>query len=348
MAALARWSGPEVWTGAELADDPDWAVSLSAGEVAELEEAVAATMRAGLPIERVTREDFPLPGLGPRVDGLLAEIVDGRGFVLIRGLPVETWSREQSVRAYWGIGCRLGEAVSQNAMGHLVGHVRDLRAPDRPERRLYQTSRPLPFHSDSCDIVGLLCLSAGKAGGESLIASAAAVHNHLLDTDPEALAVLCGTFHCDRYGEIPAGKTASYPVSIFNRMGRYLTCCGMDPDIRSAQRLPEVPRLTAAQHAALDAMQAAAGRLSLAMTLRPGDVQFVHNHTVLHARAAFEDHDEPERRRHLLRLWLSARQGRPLPGFLAERWGTIAVGARRGGIVVPGQRTSVPLAPGAP
>ena len=95
-------------------------------------------------------------------------------------------------------------------------------------------------------------------------------------------------------------------------------------------------------------VQAGGGTAEVGQLGCPGDVQFVHNHTVLHARAAFEDHDEPERRRHLLRLWLSARQGRPLPGFLAERWGTIAVGARRGGIVVPGQRTSVPLAPGAP
>ena len=221
----------------------------------------------------------------------------------------------------------------------------DLRGQEQPGRRVYQTTQRQPFHSDSCDIVGLLCLRPAKSGGLSSIASAASAHNHLLEHHPQHLRTLYGRFHCDRFGEVPAGKDAAYPVSIFDRYGDYLTCCGMDPDIRSAQRLPRVPRLTAAQQAALDTMQEVAQDLGFGMALWPGDIQLLHNHTVLHARTDFEDHPEPEKRRHLLRLWLSARSGRPLPEFLAERWGTVSVGAIRGGILVPGATPCVPLAP---
>lgn len=343
MNAIASRSGPEVWTGDDLRCDQSWSVALTPTHLAEIEAAVQAS--AAIPVEAIAQIDFPLPSLGPVLEDVLHQLIDGRGMVRLRGLPVAAWPREKSIRAYWGLGTWLGDAVSQNAAGHLIGHVADLRQPDRPERRLYQTNKALSFHTDSCDLVGLLCLQTGRAGGDSLVASSAAVHNRLLQTDPAALAVLHETFHCDRYGEIPAGKDASYVVRVFNPMGRHLTCCGMDPDIRSAQRLPEVPRLTRAQLDALDALQAAALAVALPMTLASGDIQLLHNHVALHARAAFEDYDEPHRRRHLLRLWLSARNGRPLPEFLAERWGNIAVGQKRGGIVVPGQKTSVPLAP---
>ncbi len=345
MTDLAPWSGAGLWTGAELVHDSTFITTLNDQQVAEIEAAVEQTKARGLAIEEISSADFPLPGLGMVLQDLLDELLNGRGFALIRGLPVERLSRDNVARAYWGIGTWLGDAVSQNAEGHLLGHVTDLRAQEVPGRRVYQTTQRLPFHSDSCDIVGLLCLRPAKSGGLSSIASAASVHNHLLEHHRRHLRSLYGWFHCDRFGEAPAGKDASYPVRIFNRCGGYLTCCGMDPDIRSAQRLPRVPRLTAAQQAALDTMQKVAQDLGFDMDLRPGDIQLLHNHTVLHARTDFEDHPESEKRRHFLRLWLSARSGRPLPAFLAERWGTVTVGAIRGGILVPGATPCVPPAP---
>lgn len=345
MTDLLPWSGPGLWTGAELVHDSTLITTLSDQHVVEIDAAVEQTKARGLAIEDISQTDFPLPEFGMVLQDLLDELLNGRGFALIRGLPVERLSRDSVARAYWGIGTWLGDAVSQNAEGHLLGHVTDLRVQEQPGRRVYQTTQRQPFHSDSCDIVGLLCLRPAKSGGLSSIASAASVHNHLLEHHPQHLRTLYGTFHCDRFGEVPAGKDATYPVSIFDRYGGYLTCCGMDPDIRSAQRLPQVPRLTAAQQAALDTMQEVAQDLGFGMALRPGDIQLLHNHTVLHARTDFEDHPEPEKRRHLLRLWLSARSGRPLPGFLAERWGTVSVGAIRGGILVPGATPCVPLAP---
>ncbi len=328
-----------------MARNPDWQLRLTGGQAEELRRAVRHTRAQGLPIMSIGREDFPLAGLGPALEALRAEVLEGRGFALIRGVPVDEDDPELAARAFWGIGCWLGDAVAQNARGHLLGHVTDLRLEARADQRIYQTTQALPYHSDSCDIVGLLCLRTTRPGGESRIASAGMVHNRLLERDPALLETLYGRFHCDRWGEVPEGKEATYGVRIFSRYGAYLTCCGMHPDILSAQRLEAVPRLTARQREALERMQETAEELSLAVDLRPGDLQVLHNHTILHARGAYRDHGDPARRRHLLRLWLSARDGRPLPDFFAERWGAIEVGSVRGGIIAPNTRHSAPLRP---
>ena len=338
-------AGPEVWTGAEMAARRDWVYDLSAAEVAELERAVAATQDRDLTIIDIGRDDFPLPALGPRLARVQDEVVNGRGFVLFRGIDPSRYGRERTARLYWGIGRHLGDPVSQNHKGHLLGHVRDLDLPDTPGRRPYQTTIGLHFHTDSCDIVGLMCLHPARSGGESAIASAGAVYNRLLETAPELVEALCGTFHADRMEEVPEGKAPWYLVSFFNFLGGRMTSVQLHHDIDSAQRFPEVPRLTALQRRAMKALQTHSRDLSLGMDFRPGDMQFLHNHTVLHARTAFEDFPEPERKRHLLRLWLSAPNGRPLPAFYRERWGSIGVGTVRGGIVVPGMRPTVPLEP---
>lgn len=345
-AVLEAFAGPGVWSGEDMARHPDWKLRLTDAQAEELRRAVRDTRERGLPIMSIGRENFPLAELGPALGVLRADVLEGRGFGLIRGVPVDDDDPELAARAFWGIGCWLGEAVSQNAQGHLLGHVTDLRHEAREDQRIYQTARALPYHSDSCDLVGLLCLRTTGSGGESRIASAAMVHNRLLERDPALLETLYGPFHCDRWGEIPKGKAATYRARVFSRYGAYLTCCGMHPDILSAQRLDAVPRLTARQSEALERMQETAEELSLMMDLQPGDLQVLHNHTILHARGAYRDHGNPARRRHLLRLWLSAHDGRPLPDFFAERWGKIEVGSVRGGIIAPNTRHSAPVRPG--
>lgn len=233
----------------------------------------------------------------------------------------EEWEDEDLIRAYWGIGTWIGDAVSQNAKAHLLGHVIDQRTSPSSGTRIYQTNQAQPFHSDSCDIVGLLCLRQAKKGGASSVASSAAIYNAISAADKQALDSLCGEFYCDRYGEIPDGCEPYYTVRIFNEIARQLVCCGMDPDIRSAERLDEVAPLTPAQVHALDLFQETANSLALRMKLKRGDIQFVNNLIVVHAREQFEDYAELDKRRYLVRLWLSSPMGRALPEFLVERWG---------------------------
>ncbi len=342
-----HWNGPYVWSNKSFTTDNDWIVYLNDQEIKEIKKAVAISTQSDKPIGQLTQDDFAFEQFGERLLHFKEDLLNGKGFTLLRGLPANDWSNEELIRAYWGIGTWIGDAVSQNAKAHLLGHVIDQRSVTSGTTRIYQTNQAQPFHSDSCDIVGLLCLRTAKQGGESAIASSAAIHNHLLDNDPDSLSQLYNEFQCDRYGEIPKGKRPFYAVNVFNNIDKKLVCCGMDPDIRSAQRLDEVQALTEAQLRALNSFQRAAKSLCLRMSLQRGDVQLVNNLIAVHAREAFIDYDNIDKRRYLIRLWLSAEDGRRLPDFLAERWGNIAVGSIRGGIKVPGAVPAVHLNPDA-
>lgn len=344
MTAIEPAQGPAVWRGPDYRSDTRWIFRLDEGDIAELLAAVRNLPRDDADLRKTDRSDFPLPELGPRLTALQREIVEGRGFVLIKGIPLERFHAFEAAALYWGIGLYFGVPVSQNADGHLLGHVKDAGyAPGDPRRRGYQTPEALRHHTDSCDIVGLMCLRGAKSGGLSSITSAGAVHNAMLQARPDLLEVLYRPFHISRIGEVPAGKQRAYTIPIFNRFGGCLTSIYPARDLRMAQHEPGIPPLTAAQEAALALLDEYAETFSLKMDIEPGDIQFLHNHTILHGRTEYEDFAEPERRRHMLRLWLSAPNGRPLPPAFAERYGTVEQGAVRGGILCPGTELSTPL-----
>jgi hypothetical protein len=338
--------GPSAWIGAELAKRPEaWTYHLATGDLSEIEAAVQACR--GRDIATITRADFPLPTFGPVLERLRDEILNGRGFVLIRGLPVEGRPIAESATAYWGIGTHIGNARSQNAKGHVLGHVRDLGlATTDPNVRTYQTTERQHFHTDSCDIVGLLCLKTAKEGGLSSLVSSNTIYNVMATKHPGLARRLFEPFATDRRGEVPEGKKPWFDMPVFNDHAGYLSAIYSRTYVRSAQRLPEARRLTDEDLAALDCFDTLAEdkELRLDITFQPGDIQFVHNHTLLHDRTGFVDWPEPERKRHLLRLWLAAPGARPLPEAYAERYGSLEIGAR-GGIICPGTRLHAPLEP---
>lgn len=327
--------GEAAWTGAEMARRQDWIETLSAAELAEIDAAIAAHKAAGRQMGEITPATFRLPLLAPRLARILGDLQRGRGFVLIRGFDVAARPLEDSAIAYLGIGAHLGGFRSQNAKGHLLGHVRDLGLDIRdPKVRYYQTNRELEFHTDSCDIVGLLCLRTAKAGGGSRIASSVAIHDRMMAESPDLWRALFNPMPTDRRGEVPPGMLPWFEIPVFNWHRGELSTIYSGQYIRSAQRnFPQARRLTATEHAAIDRLDELAAGMSLEMAFRPGDMQFIHNHTCLHSRTDFEDWPEPERRRHLLRLWLSPREARELPPVYAQRYGDITPG-NRGGIVV--------------
>jgi hypothetical protein len=248
---------------------------------------------------------------------------------------------------FMGIGTHLGHARSQNAKGHVLGHVRDLGLSSSDANvRIYQTRERQTFHTDSCDVVGLLCVREAKSGGDSLLVSALTIFNEMRSARPDLLARLLRPMAHDRRGEVPAGQKPYFMVPVFSRYAGELTVFYQRQYFDSAQRFDDAPRLTAEDAEALDFFDALANdpRLNMTMRLAPGDLQFVHNHVMLHDRTGFEDHEDPAQRRHLLRLWLAAPGARELPPAFAARYGTITVGDR-GGIVVPGTRFTVPLGP---
>lgn len=345
--SLRSLVGPQVWYGAELAARTDWIRALSASEVAELERAVMRLDDSRIDIADIGPKDLDAPGLQPLVDEIRAAVLHGRGFLLVRGVPVQNWSVRQSAIAYFGLGTLLGEPVSQNAMGHILGHVKDIGADyARPEHRGYQTAARLPYHCDSSDIVGLLCLKPSRAGGKSSIVSSWTLFNEMLRRHPDLLGELLQPVYRDRRGEVPEGAEPWYAVPVFNPMpDGGLVATYVRSAMQKAQRFPEVPRLAPKLVAACDAMDALAEdpAIHLDMDFRPGDMQFVSNHWVMHSRTAYEDFPEPEKRRHLLRLWLACADGPELPEVYTRVWQGATAKGRPAGIRVPGVPLSAPL-----
>jgi hypothetical protein len=272
-------------------------------------------------------------------------VLNGRGFLLMRGLPVERWTIREAATAYFGLGAHLGSARSQNGKGHVLGHVQDLGLDVQdPNVRIYQTNARQTFHTDSCDVVGLLCLKTAQSGGLSALVSSTTIFNEMRRRRPDLLTLLFEPIATDRRGEVPKGRKPYFEIPVFTWYKGLLTAMYQRQYIDSAQRFPDAPPLTPAHIEALDLFDSLADDpgLHMFMEFKPGDIQLVHNHTLLHDRTGFVDWPEPERRRHLLRLWLAANDARPLPEIFAERYGGVTVGDR-GGIVVPGTRLHAPL-----
>ncbi|MGE0873945.1 MAG: TauD/TfdA family dioxygenase [Burkholderiales bacterium] len=340
--------GPAAWKGPEIDRTREWLVAFTPADLAELDAAVREHVAAGRDMGDISPATFRLPTLARKLDGVLERVLHGCGFVLLRGFDVARYGIAGSAVAYLGIGSHLGSFRSQNAKGHLLGHVCDLGMDIRkPTTRYYQTNRELEYHTDSCDIVGLLCLKTAKSGGESRLVSSVTLHDEMLRRRPDLWRLLFNPFPVDRRGEVPPGMLPWFELPVFNWHAGELSTIYAGQYIRSAQEnFPAARRLSAAEHAALDMLDALSNDpgLNLTMEFRPGDMQFVHNHQILHSRTDFEDWPEPAKRRHLLRLWLAPRGARELPPGYAQRYGSIEPG-NRGGIITASTKLSFVLEP---
>ena len=300
-----------MWRAADVADAAEWTHVLTPSERTEICGAVAHVTAARSSRATLTREDFPLPELGARIDAWAATLHDGRGFVLLRGFPVDELTADAVELAYLGLGLHLGTPVSQDAQGTLLGHVRDRGRPRTgPEVRLYATAERQDFHTDGADIIGLLCLQNAMRGGESRIVSAAAVYNEILARDPRRLDVLYEPMCWDRNGEESPGEDPYFRMPVIHDGNGTPSIFYIGWYIRDAQRHPQVPRLTRDQLAAMDLIESIANdpAFHVEMDFRPGDVQLLNNAVILHAREDYDDYPEPARKRHLLRLWLRAHE----------------------------------------
>jgi hypothetical protein len=328
-------SGPAAWTGPQIQHDPSWIHHLDAVDIAEIDAALAHAGRSGARIP-FAADAFPLPRFAARLDRMLDEIENGRGFVLIRGIPRQRYSDAECELIYWGLGAHLGNPVSQNARGHRLGHVRDEgRELSDPNARAYQTSQRMDFHTDllPIDVLGLFCMRTAKSGGASKLVSALTIHNVLRAERPDLLEALYGTFHLDWRGEEPAGEQPWFSIPMFSECNGHVTARIVSlPYYESAARFGEQYRPTAMQREALLAVQDIANRpeLMLTMNFEEGDIQLINNHIMMHAREAYEDYPEPGRQRHLLRMWIAVDDARrrPLADALAGRYRWV----REGGI----------------
>lgn len=326
-------TGAGAWVGPDIKDDPSWMIRLTDQAVAEVDAALREVQSKRLPVP-FGADDFPLPTLRKELEKVPTALEEGLGFVLVRGLPRGRYTDEQCELIYWGIGVHLGTPISQNTRGHLLGHVRDEgKSLDDPTARGYQTRNKMDFHADQLpvDILGLFCVRTAKSGGASTLVSALTVHNVLVDERPDLVDVLHRPFSLDWRGEEPAGEQPWYTSPMFSwHDGKLTSRVTSRQYFNSVTRYGEELGLSDEQREALDVVQEIANRpgLRLSMGFQEGDMQFLNNHTILHAREEYEDFDDPRLKRHLLRMWIALPRGRrrALAPALAGRYRYVEMG----------------------
>ncbi len=326
--------GPCNWTAAEIAANSSWIHHFTAQEREEIDAALRHATAKGCTLATLTKEDFPLPTVSKVFARGREQLEDGVGMQHYRGIDAGHRDKDALRMIYWGLGLHLGCAVSQSMHGDVLGDVRNQNTDlTGPQGRGYTTNRKLGCHTDSCDVVALFVLRTAKSGGLSRLASSVAIHNEMLRLRPDLLEVMYQPFYWSWQGQEPAGAPPYYPQPIFSNWRGKFACRYVRTHINSAQRYEEVPRLTEQQIEALELfdMLSQSPQFSHSMMFEPGDLQLLNNHVTLHARTEFEDFDEPDRKRHLLRMWLSVPNSRELNPQLGYIYRNLQGGSVRGG-----------------
>lgn len=317
-------SGPQAWKGPQFGSAEDWIERFSDAELADIERGLRAAQATGLPLAQIGREHFPLTIMADRLERITREVRDGRGFVVARGIPVSRYSDEEVGLIFWGLGRYMGTPLHQNANGDLLGHVYDHgRKYGEIDVRGYEGNGLLPYHTDNCDIVGLLCLRQGISGGGSSLVSSVTVHNEILAHHPEYLGLLYNGFYYIRREEaLGARGWSDTTVPVFGCRDGVISCRYIRNQINAGAVKRGIP-LTRMELEALDYFDSLTCHpdLRVDMDLEPGDVQFCNNYTTLHSRTAFVDGPEPHQKRHMVRLWLKFFSTWPISDMFHEQLG---------------------------
>jgi len=310
------------WTSDQVADESLWTEVLAGTDLEEIDSALRQALAKSDDVLEISREDFPLPTLHERLVAIERELIDGRGFVRLRGVDRSRYSQAEMEMLYWGIGMHLGAPWPQNKHGHVLGDVTDYgKSLDDPTARGYELGgTPLPFHCDGSDLVGLMCLENGVRGGLSAVANSVTIHNRLVREDPDLAAELYQPQPYDFRGEHKPGSAPFYKLPVFTAWGGRLFVRCIPPYIFASQRHPEAPRLTEVATRALQRLQELANDPAnhVQMDLLPGDMQFINNYHVMHGRTAYEDDRAAGRIRHLKRLWLETELLQSRPPYFAN------------------------------
>ena len=326
-------SDQSVWSGDELLQRADWLVQLTEADVAELSQALDAT--ASIPQEEIDQGNFILPNLAERLASVQKSLEYGSGAALIRGFPLESFNEEQSTRAFYGVSVHVGTPISQSATGERIFNIRDAGfKKDDPRARGPNTNKKLSFHTDRCDVIGFMCLKQAKSGGENFLVSSTAVYNEIADSRPDLLAELKQPYYYKRH-TVDLGNESPYcRQPIFSFTDDRFACSFLRVLIDRAYAGDEVPAMTDLQKEALDYLEETCEREDLQYRFyqQPGDLLFLNNWTTLHRRSEFIDHDDPALKRHLLRIWLSVPNSRPIDPLFKDNFGATEAGAIRGGM----------------
>jgi alpha-ketoglutarate-dependent taurine dioxygenase len=357
--AIKPFDVPAAWEGQNLQDDTSWVYHLTESHrdelLAALDHFKTATHAKGLTAQWLhghmtpTPDNFPLPTLTPALQRAQRELEEKFGLFLFKGFPVTNLSNKDLHLLHAGLSSHIGHLRAQTVFGEMVQDLQDGGQAPLKERRGSKHNRALPFHNDPSDAIAFLCVKSALTGGKSLFSSSVTIHNAIVRAAPELAETLYEDFY-HSYQDYLYVRTGSndrylppaphYRMPIFSSAEGQFACKYSRFYINQAQEDPAIPRLTGRQIAALDLLEKemANGRWQFTMQYEPGDAMFINNFICFHARTAFTDDDmDEERRRHLLRIWLSMPNSRPL----SPKWKQhiffleCEAGAGRGGVPVP-------------
>lgn len=342
---LSPVSGPSAWRGDELSKSTEWIYELSDAERADLERAGRELVAADPDLRTVTAQDYPIPACDALNAECARQLDAGLGFILVRGLRTEEYGDTLAAAIFFVMGLHLGQPIGQNQMGDLLDHVvatsnKTLEDPTALPSRVRDR---LPFHSDSSDVVALMCLRGAKEGGASSLVSGTTIYNEILRRRPDLAPLLLEPFHWDWRRQDPDSPELTYSSPIVSFVDGVFSTYAGNSMVFSAQDYPEVPRLTPEQVEVLNLFDEISQEPGLAidMDFQPGDVQWLLNYAALHSRTGYVDFPEKERRRHLLRLWLKREVGRPLVDKFGKH--VVTMGEPTGGLK-PGGRFHIAAA----
>lgn len=302
-------TAPSAWKGSELAQDDTWIFHLSDASLSDIADALARCHASGVKAPDMAKEHFPVKGqLKEDIAFFCEELENGRGFILIRGLNKAGYDEEDLSTIYYGIGLHMGIPVSQNPKGDMLGVVASVADPNQRDSRVYETNTYLPYHTDLSDVVGLLSIRKAKSGGMSSLVSAVTVYNEILNKHPEYIGLLYRPLYYNHLGEDLPSLTP-----LFSFHNGKLACRYLRKYIEDGHAIRNV-KLSTVEIEALDLIDSIIHdkTISMDMMLEAGDIQFANNYTVMHSRTRFEDDDDPEKARRLLRLWLKMPNARSL------------------------------------
>ena len=349
MSESSYLSGACVWSGAEMGQNHRWVKQFPAVVLDQIDTALQKT--EGLDWRRIDRQNFPLPDAKAFFDEVREELENGSGMVKIRGLEVGRYQQEELRRIWYALGAHLGTPMFQNYRGEVMREIKDegmgvgaklygATVDEHGKQFLSSGARTLSpgqlrFHTDRCDVVGLLCVRQASEGGVSKLASSATVYNRILERRPDLHALLCRPIPRSRFGEEAGGEHVAYDLPIFGVRDGKLTSHFSLTYIENAQMLPDVRKLGEAEHEAIQLLMAVAEEECFEMRFAPGDIQLLNNHVIYHGRTAFKDNVQTGEDRMLMRLWLSVPNSRALPPDHAVLWGDVGSGKPHGGIAQP-------------
>ncbi len=342
--------GPASWRGHEMAEDQRWLRVWPDRCIDAFDHALTHAARAGLEWWQADRSRFPLSAVAEDIAELAYFLEHDRGVLKLSGLPLDRYSPVQQKTLFYGLGSWLGRPVYQTAAGELLGEICDegtdvgARSGQmvdadgkafKSSRARAQSDGPLRWHTDRTDVVGLLCAGCPARGGTSKIASAIAVHDEMVARRPELAELLYQDLERSNLGEETGGADRTYAIPVWDVRGGHFATHYSRTFVEAAQKLPHVRTLSDQHWEALDLLAELAQEHCLEMEFAPGDMQFINNHVVYHARDAFEDDIAAGQRRLLYRVWLSMENSRPLPASSSVLFGDTDAGAMRGGIRQP-------------